>query len=115
MSDHFTDRWHTSSYSASAGQCVEVAVTPTVVGVRDSKDRGGTALHLGAEQWRAFLDAVAGGRPGDDAVRIRTTAGGGHRVEEAGTRRELRFTAGEWSAFRRGVLAGEFGPRRAHA
>lgn len=59
MSDHFTDRWHTSSYSASAGQCVEVAVTPTVVGVRDSKDRDTGTLIINRERWAAFIASLA--------------------------------------------------------
>lgn len=101
--------WRTSTFSSNGSNCVEVLELDAGARLRDSKDRGGTALHLDAERWGAFLDAVAGGRPGDDAVRISATADGGHRVEEVGTRRQLHFTAGEWSAFRRGVLAGEFG------
>ena len=107
--------WRTSTFSSNGSNCVEVLELDTGAWLRDSKDRDGAALHLDTPQWRAFLDAVADGRPGGDAVRIRAAADGGHRLEEIGTHRELRFTAGEWSAFRRGVLAGEFGPRRAHA
>ena len=36
--------WHTSSYSAGHGDCVEVASTPERVLVRDSKDPQGPAL-----------------------------------------------------------------------
>ncbi len=56
--------WHTSSYSASNGGCVEVGrhtdsdengvVTDRVL-VRDSKDRTAPALTFSATAWRAFL------------------------------------------------------------
>ncbi|MDI5941710.1 DUF397 domain-containing protein, partial [Micromonospora sp. DH15] len=34
-------RWFTSSRSANNGDCVECAVLPDMVAVRDSKDRSG--------------------------------------------------------------------------
>jgi len=49
--------WRTSSYTASTGNCVEVA--PTTAGgtvlVRDTKDRKGPVLTVPATAWRAFL------------------------------------------------------------
>ncbi|MGH3818677.1 MAG: DUF397 domain-containing protein [Pseudonocardiaceae bacterium] len=45
-------RWHTSSYSANGGACVQVAPAPERVLVRDSKDPHGPAL---ATTWQAFL------------------------------------------------------------
>ncbi|MFJ4682625.1 DUF397 domain-containing protein [Streptomyces sp. NPDC088789] len=48
--------WFKSSYSAGdGGQCVEVAVRPQAVHVRDSKDiaRPGLAVDSGA--WAAFV------------------------------------------------------------
>jgi hypothetical protein len=36
--------WHTSSYSAGHGDCVEVAPAPERILVRDSKDPDGPAL-----------------------------------------------------------------------
>jgi hypothetical protein len=47
--------WHTSSYSAHGGDCVQVAPTPDRVLVRDSKDPHGPALAAPAAAWRAFL------------------------------------------------------------
>ncbi|GAA0509061.1 hypothetical protein GCM10011581_18790 [Saccharopolyspora subtropica] len=48
--------WHKSSYSnAYGGDCVEVTLTPTAVGVRDSKNRQGGILVFSRDQWRAFL------------------------------------------------------------
>ena len=48
--------WRKSSYSGSETDCVEVAVAPSVVGVRDTKDRDGGALSFPASAWTAFLD-----------------------------------------------------------
>ncbi|MGA8115699.1 MAG: DUF397 domain-containing protein [Actinocatenispora sp.] len=52
-------RWFKSSRSGSQSNCVEVAFVGPAVGVRDSKDRQGPALVLGAEAWRAFTNAVS--------------------------------------------------------
>lgn len=52
--------WRTSSHSGTNGDCVEVARTPAVVLVRDSKDRTGPVLTFPATNWRAFLATVAG-------------------------------------------------------
>jgi hypothetical protein len=41
--------------------CVEVATTPDVVLVRDSKDPDGPRLEFGADDWRAFLDGIRDG------------------------------------------------------
>jgi hypothetical protein len=48
--------WVRSSYSSEeGGECVEVAVSPHVIHVRDSKDiaRGGLAVDVAA--WTAFV------------------------------------------------------------
>lgn len=56
--------WHTSSYSGTAGNCVEVGwhtasdkngIATGGVLVRDSKDRTAPALAFSAPVWRAFL------------------------------------------------------------
>ncbi|WP_425508041.1 DUF397 domain-containing protein [Streptomyces bathyalis] len=48
--------WLKSSYSGGeGGECVEVALTPTSVHVRDSKDHRGAALTVGTTQWAAFV------------------------------------------------------------
>jgi hypothetical protein len=49
--------WRKSTYSGGSENCVEVA-TGDVVGVRDTKDRAGGQLAVGAEQWSAFLATV---------------------------------------------------------
>ncbi|MER5292782.1 DUF397 domain-containing protein [Streptomyces pharetrae] len=55
--------WFKSSYSSSgSGDCVEVALTPATVHVRDSKDRQGARLALSPAAWGGFLRSVAGAR-----------------------------------------------------
>ncbi len=50
--------WRASSRSNGQYACVEVAVVPGRVGVRDSKDRSGPALVFAPSAWRAFVDDV---------------------------------------------------------
>ncbi|MEU9914746.1 DUF397 domain-containing protein [Streptomyces sp. NPDC051001] len=48
--------WFKSSYSTgSGGECVEVAVRPHVVHVRDSKDIARCGLAVDAAAWTAFV------------------------------------------------------------
>jgi Domain of unknown function (DUF397) len=47
--------WRTSSYSMNEGDCVEVAPAPEGILVRDSKDPTGPALAVPTTAWRAFL------------------------------------------------------------
>ncbi len=48
--------WFKSSYSSSGdGDCVEVALTPATVHVRDSKDRQGPRLALSPAAWTEFV------------------------------------------------------------
>jgi hypothetical protein len=50
--------WRKSSHSGSQTNCVEVALTSEVVGVRDTKDRGGGTLLVPAAVWQAFVTAL---------------------------------------------------------
>ncbi|MEV4283659.1 DUF397 domain-containing protein [Actinoplanes xinjiangensis] len=50
--------WHKSSRSAVVANCVEVAVLPDAVAVRDSKNRSGPALSFTPPGWLAFLEGV---------------------------------------------------------
>ncbi len=50
--------WRTSSYSGTNGGCVEVAPTPDAVLVRDSKNRTGPALTVPTPAWHAFLTTL---------------------------------------------------------
>ncbi|HWE89706.1 MAG TPA: DUF397 domain-containing protein [Pseudonocardiaceae bacterium] len=51
--------WRKSSHShANGNQCVEVAVGPAVVGLRDSKNLDGSVLTLPRTRWSGFLIAL---------------------------------------------------------
>ncbi|MGI8309196.1 DUF397 domain-containing protein [Saccharopolyspora hattusasensis] len=58
MSTFENDRWATSSYTSNAHSCVEVAMTPDLVGVRDTKDRQGGTLLFGPGPWAAFVASI---------------------------------------------------------
>lgn len=53
--------WHKSARSGGQGNCVEVAGTPMVIGVRDSKDPAGPVLVFTRSEWQAFVDGVKAG------------------------------------------------------
>jgi hypothetical protein len=49
-------RWFKSSYSGSdGGDCIEVAASPGIVHVRDSKDADGPVLSFPRGEWHAFV------------------------------------------------------------
>jgi hypothetical protein len=51
--------WRKSSYSANSTNCVEVAFAPAVIGVRDTKQRGGGTLVFSCATWAHFRARVA--------------------------------------------------------
>lgn len=53
-----------SSYSTTAGECVEVALNlPGTTAVRDSKTPARATLVVSATAWAAFTDDLTGPRP----------------------------------------------------
>ncbi|MBW4719757.1 DUF397 domain-containing protein [Saccharothrix obliqua] len=57
-----TQTWRKSTWSASAAQCVELAVAVDATGVRDTKNRTGGTLVFPARSFRAFLADLKSGR-----------------------------------------------------
>ena len=54
--------WVKSSLSFSNGNCVEVASLPDgQIGVRNSRDAGGSVLAFTPDEWHAFLGGVRNG------------------------------------------------------
>jgi hypothetical protein len=48
--------WFKSSYSSQdGGNCIEIALTPRTVRVRDSKDTVRPGLAVSAQTWSAFI------------------------------------------------------------
>ena len=56
--------WRKSSRSATQGECVEIAQTPTATGIRDSKNPTGAYLILTPTQWAGVLTRVKSGELG---------------------------------------------------
>lgn len=50
--------WRKSSYSGNTGNCAEVAIMESVVGIRDSKDPQGPVLVFTREQWAELVQRV---------------------------------------------------------
>jgi hypothetical protein len=53
--------WRKSTRSGGQGNCVEVADTPSAIGVRDSKDPSGPILVFARTEWQTFIDGVKTG------------------------------------------------------
>lgn len=50
--------WRESSFSQSNGECVQVALTLSVAGIRDSKQPDGGVVLTSFPAWNAFRRAV---------------------------------------------------------
>ncbi|MFF7053748.1 DUF397 domain-containing protein [Streptomyces griseorubiginosus] len=52
-------QWVKSTYSSSeGGQCLEVAVSPQAIHIRDSKHPEGNALQVSPTTWTTFTTAL---------------------------------------------------------
>lgn len=106
-----TRGWRTSSFSSNGASCVEVLEADGDTYLRDTKEHGeGAVLHLDRRAWSAFLDEVARDTPSaNGAVEVTVGEDDARVVHETASGAVLHFRDDEWVAFRRGVLAGEFG------
>ncbi|SHK19224.1 protein of unknown function [Nocardiopsis flavescens] len=55
-------QWRKSTYSATESHCVEVADTPDLHAVRDSKTPGQAPFAFDRTEWQAFLRTTQGDR-----------------------------------------------------
>jgi len=102
--------WRTSSFSSNGASCVEILEADGATYLRDTKEHGdGAVLHLDRSAWAAFLHEVARDVPSANGAVEVTADDGGRVVRETSSDAVLFFRDDEWTAFRRGVLAGEFG------
>lgn len=60
--DYTALSWKKSSRSSGTGQCVEVALLPSGIAVRDSKNPGGGVLAVTGPAWSDFIHAARSGR-----------------------------------------------------
>lgn len=106
-----THGWRTSSFSSNGASCVEILEADGATYLRDTKCHGeGAVLHLDGPAWAAFLREVAHDLPSTNgAVEVTADDDGGRLVRETSSDAVLLFRDDEWTAFRSGVLAGEFG------
>ncbi|WP_189420106.1 DUF397 domain-containing protein [Streptomyces griseoviridis] len=52
--------WFKSSYSGGSGtECLECALTDTMIRIRDSKYKNGSVLDLRPRTWTCFVQAVS--------------------------------------------------------
>ncbi len=66
MADEYipAERWFKSSYTATGGECVEVARPDGAMWVRDSNHRDEGHMSVTPWAWHAFVRAVASGSVG---------------------------------------------------
>ena len=50
--------WRKSSYSGNGNNCVEVATSAGIVGIRDTADRDGVTKIFSARAWQQFTTRV---------------------------------------------------------
>ncbi|MCU1685451.1 MAG: hypothetical protein JWQ81_6190 [Amycolatopsis sp.] len=55
MHAQHTPTWQKSSYSNTKDDCVEIALDPADMGIRDSKAPHAGALHVSPLAWHSFL------------------------------------------------------------
>jgi Domain of unknown function (DUF397) len=50
--------WHKSSRSAGQTNCVEIAATGSIIGIRDSKNLNSPILLFSHHQWQNFIQVM---------------------------------------------------------
>jgi hypothetical protein len=61
MSNEAVSDWRVATYTGGQGNCVEVGALPTMIAVRDTKNReDGPVLRFDLPTWRAFMQRLKG-------------------------------------------------------
>lgn len=103
-----TTAWRKSSHSTGTGNCVEVAPAVDGVLVRHSKRPDAGTITFPLPAWAAFVRAARDGSASQNGVATIAKVGTATLVRSRDTDVELRFDAGEWSAFAAAAADGEF-------
>ncbi|WP_175408936.1 DUF397 domain-containing protein [Streptomyces sp. TRM64462] len=101
--------WQKSSYCGTGESCIHLAPAPQgAVRLTESSDPTGAILTLAPATWRAWRDAIKGGRlPGGGTVEA--GPGGVLRLRSADHPAVVVTTSpAQWDAFAAGVRDGEF-------
>ncbi|GAA1235089.1 hypothetical protein GCM10009676_18690 [Prauserella halophila] len=107
---HSRAGWRKSSYSAQHNGCVEVDFTDEGVEVRDDKITESPVIRFSFEQWSHWLGEIVDDITNTNGAVTVTTRESTWLVHEPTTGATLAFSQQEWTAFRLGVIAGEFTP-----
>ncbi|MDQ1037014.1 hypothetical protein QFZ75_003430 [Streptomyces sp. V3I8] len=51
--------WFKSSYSGNQGECLEIALTPSTIHIRDSKTPAAPTLAVTPKTWSVFLPHIS--------------------------------------------------------
>ena len=105
-------RWRRST-RCTIGTCVEVALTPTTVFVRDSKQSDlpdQPIISVASDVWSCFVDKLGGQRSEItvDGLSVAPSDDGSITMIDNDHNTVLRFDDDEWSSFVAGAIDGEF-------
>ncbi|TMS00139.1 DUF397 domain-containing protein [Nonomuraea basaltis] len=101
--------WRKSTFCNGADACVLVAHVDGLVMVRDSKEQDGPVLKVTAEDWQAFVEAIAFRSRGDvGPLRLSREGDNVWAMTYQDSPGALLFGDSEVAAFVAGVKDGEF-------
>lgn len=100
--------WQTSSF-CDAGTCVGVLFGNDqvhIVNTLELEDQEPSPITVSTEVWASYLDSLAGGRESTAEIALRRDLGSNYVLTANNNSKE--FSPDEWTAFVKGVVAGEF-------
>lgn len=100
--------WRTSTRSSNGEKCVQVAPAHDDVMIRHSKPPENGAISFSYPAWARFLRQALDERDSANGVATISQVGSDTLVRSVHGDVTLLFDHGEWTAFQRGAMAGEF-------